>query len=741
MTLSAIIVIAQSKKFSFTFDFAPGFVMKISATFIVGIFAQIGIASAQPPQDLSSKITYPEAARSAVIEEHFGRKVSDPYRWLENDAADDHSVAAWIAAQHTVTQNYLAALPGRDLFKRRMMELLDYEQSAAPVKRGDRYFFSLNKGLAEDWSLYVREGVLGEARMLIDPDSLSQHGADTLASWDASDDGRFVAFSMAKTGSTTRSIKVLEVGNGRHLEDTVRQAPYTGVAWAPDGSGFFYSQITDANNQASAQASTAVDAVYFHKLGTPQAEDHLVYSAPKRADQVLRADRVPGGRYLSITSMEETHQGALAVVDLSSQDWAPRTIETGIDARWSVLGSNGEKLILATTNAADRGRIVSLDLADDVPKPVEIVAEASDKAVLNQASLVGGKLLIAYLVDARTEVRRFTLDGKPDGTVTLPGIGTAGGFQGSADDSEVFFVFTSYNAPTSIYRYDTTSHAVAPWMKPKVPIDLDKFTVEQRFYRSKDGTEVPLSLVRRKDVQKAAPTLLHVYNRSGVSQVPIYNPMQLAWVEQGGVLAIANIRGGGDYGRDWYRTGKRENQQNGFDDFIAAAEFLKRTGITTQNGLAIQGEWGGGGLVVGAVTNQRPDLFDVAMPGTGSMDMLRYEKFPGGASWTREYGSPTEERHFRHLIGYSPYHNIRDGKDYPAILATTIDTDARFASAHMFKYSAALQAAELGSKPRLVRIDELSNQAERPLDRIISRHADMWAFAAYWTGLKTHSVK
>jgi prolyl oligopeptidase len=714
--------------------------MRAPAAIAISLFAQISSVSAQPLED-NLKIIYPKTERTDVTEKHFGQTVKDSYRWLENDAPDDRAVSAWIAAQNVVTQDYLDTLPGRDQFKKRMKELLDYDRHTVPQKRGDRYFFNLLKGLANQQALFVREGTFGESRLLIDPNTWSQDGADALGPWTASDDGRHVAFSVQKGGTDWQTIKVLNVETGKELEDEVQWARYSRIAWAPDGSGFFYSRMPAPAQGATKGAVVSNHAVYFHKLGTRQGEDRLIHSTPDRPELLHGADRVTGGRYLSIASTPGTNESALTIIDLTSQDWKPRTLVADMDAAWSVLGSDGSKLILVTTQDAERGRIVSLDLTDPDPKPVEIIPEAPDDAVLDSAGLAGGKLLAGYHIDVKTELRRFTGDGKPDGTIALPGVGSARFMQATPLENEAFFAFTSYDAPVSIYRYDAVSNSVTPWAVPKVTIDLDSIAVEQRFYRSKDGTEVPLFLVRRKDVTTAAPTLLHGYGGFGISQIPIYNPLQLAWVEQGGVLAIANIRGGGEYGRAWHRAGQRENRQNAFDDFIAAAEFLKRTGITSPQGLAIQGE-SGGGLMVGAVTNQRPELFDVALPGVGVMDMLRYDKFTGGALWTSEYGSPAEERHFRNLMTYSPYHTIRQSEDYPAILATTADADDRVVPAHTFKYVASLQAADLGSKPRLVRIETRAGHgAGTPLDKIIAQHADMWAFAAHWTGLKTQPAK
>ncbi|TCR00399.1 prolyl oligopeptidase family serine peptidase [Neorhizobium sp. JUb45] len=685
------------------------------------------------------KITYPPTERIDVTEEHFGRTVVDSYRWLENDAPDDRAVAAWIEAQNAVTRKHLDALPGREHFRKRIAQLLDYDRYTVPRKRGDRYFFNVIKGNENQPSLYVRDGVFGESRVLIDPKTWSEDGADALTDWSVSDDARYVAFGVQEGGTDWRTIKVLDVESGKELGDALDGARFTRLAWAPDGSGFFYSRMPRPAKGSSKGSVVANHAVYFHKLGTGQAEDRLIYSTPDRPELLHGADRVSGGRYLTISSTPGTSESALTVVDLEASDWTPRTVVADMDSAWSVIGNSGSTLILTTTHGAERVRIVSLDLSEENPEPKEIVAEAADGAVLDAVVLAGDTLLASYQIDVNTEIRRFTLDGKPDGTVDLPGVGSARFLEGDA--KEAFFVFTSHDAPIAIYHYDLASKAVTPWAEPKLPIDLDSIHVEQRFYRSKDGTEVPLFLIRRKDVTSAAPTLLYGYGGFGISQIPIYNPIQLAWVEQGGVLAVANIRGGGEYGRAWQRAGQLENKQNSFDDFIAATEFLKRTGITSQDGLAIQGE-SNGGLLVSAVTNQRPELFDVALPGVAVTDMLRYDQFTGGGLWKGEFGSPSEERHFRNLMTYSPYHTIRQGSDYPAILATTADADDRVVPAHTFKYIAALQAADLGEKPRLVRTDTRAGHgAGMPIDKVIAQHADMWAFAAYWTGLKTLPTK
>jgi len=690
---------------------------------------------------LMPDITYPKTLRSDVVEEHFGEKVADPYRWLEGDAHSDARIKAWIAEQNAVTQAYLDTIPGRDVFRKRMTQLLNYARYTPPVRRAGRYFFTLNEGMANQPSLYLRDGADGKNHLLIDPNSWSQDNSDALGEWGVSDDGRYLAYGVQTGGTDWRTIKVLHVDSGKVLDDHVEWGRYTRIVWAPDGSGFFYSRMPKPQTGSTAHVGVANHAIYFHRLGKPQTSDRLIYTNPDMPNLMHIADRVVDGRYLHIFSTPGSGESALTVVDLESADWTPRTVVSNFDAEWLVIGNIGTKLIIITTDEAARRRIVSLDLSEARPKPVEIIPEAPGTMVINDAILAEGKLLVSYLVDARSEIHRFNSDGTPEGEITLPGIGTARNLSGTIDDNEAFFVFTSYDAPSTIYRYDVAANRSTPWVKPDVPIDLSRFTVGQHFYTSKDGTRVPMFVVRRKDVRTAAPTLLYGYGGFGISQMPIYNSLQLSWVEQGGVLAIANIRGGGEYGQSWHRAGKLEKRQNVFDDFIAAGEYLKAQGITSADGLVIQGE-SGGGLLVGAVTNQRPDLFDVALPGVGVMDMLRYHKFTGGILWMGEYGDPAEKKHFRNLLAYSPYHSIREGTDYPAILVTTADADDRVVPAHSFKYAAALQAAKLGPKPRLLRVETRAGHGGgMPLDKLITQHADMWAFAAYWTGLKVSEAE
>ncbi len=682
---------------------------------------------------MMSTIAYPDTKRVDVALEHFGQAIADPYRWLENDVRNDKEVAAWVESQNKVTNAHLNTLLSRDIFKNRLKQLYNYERFSIPVKKGGRYFYLHNFGLQSQPVLYVRDSVDGAGRVLIDPNSWAEDGAIALAEWSASDNGKRVAYAVQDGGTDWRTIRVLDVNTGKVLNDEVKWARFTSIAWTKDGFGFFYTRYPEPKQGIESQASVANHAVYFHAIGTPQAQDRLVYTNPDQPNMLHTLSITEDGRYVAIVSTPISLGNTLTVVDLQSADWKPRKLIDNLDNSWLIAGNMGTKFFLMTTQDAPRSKVVMMDIAAADPAIRDVVPE-QDSVLLN-ASLVGGRLLISYMADVKTEVRRYTLDGKADGMVKLPGIGTAGGFKGDQDDPETFFVFTSFNTPGAIYRYDVASNRLQVWTQPKVAIDLNRIAVEQHFYKSKDGTRVPMFIVRRKDVTATAPTLLYAYGGYGIPMLPDFSPALLGWVEQGGVYAVANIRGGSEYGKAWHEAGRRQNKQNVFDDFIAAGEYLKAEGITPQNGLAIQGA-SNGGLLIGAVVNQRPDLFAAALPGVGVMDMLRFDQFTSGKTWVDEFGSPAREADFRNLLNYSPYHNIQSGKAYPAILATTADTDDRVVPGHTFKYIAALQAADIGDKPHLARIETRAGHgAGKPTDKIIEETADMWAFAAHWTGL------
>lgn len=678
-------------------------------------------------------VAYPKTTRGAVADVYHGTRVADPYRWLEGDPRRDPAVAAWVRAQDGVARSYLATLPGRDAFRRRLRVLYDHARVTAPQRHGGRYFFLRHAAGAGQPALVVREGPDGPDRVLADPNAWSKDGTRALAEWAASDDGARVALAVQDSGTDVRTIRVLDVATGRYLADEVARVRFTTVEWMKDGSGFFYSRFPDPTAGSPPRPGRSGHAVYFHMVGTPQRADRLVYATPAQPHVANVADVTEDGRYLVVYSTTAGGGNALAVVDLAARAWAPRPLITALDAGWSVIGNDGTRFFLTTEQGAPRGKIVTLDLADATPTARDVVAE--QRAVLHSASLLGGRLVVSYLVDANTEVRRYRLDGAPDGVVALPGVGSVGEFRGRATDDEAFFVFSSPNAPPTVYRYAVARNATRVWSAPRVAADFARIVVEQRFYASKDGTRVPMFVVRRRDVRGPAPTILYAYGGYGISVLPTYSPAQVAWVEQGGVFAVANVRGGLEYGKAWYDAGRGRHKQNTFDDVIAAAEYLKAQGIAAPDGLAVRGE-SNGGLLVGAVINQRPDLFAAALPGVGVLDMLRFAHLAGGRLGYADYGDPADAGDFRALLAYSPLHNVRPGRAYPAILVTTADADDRVPPAHSFKYVAALQAADLGARPRLLRVERRAGHGDgRPIDKLIEELADQWAFAARWTGL------
>lgn len=693
------------------------------------------VSTAQAQPDEEKPMTYPETKTVDAVDDHFGVTIEDPYRWLENDIRRDPDVAGWVDTQSKLANRYLAELPGRGVLKERLTALFDHERLTTPEKRGNRYFFTRNSGLDNQSILMVREGVHGADRVVLDPNEWSEDATTALAEWAPSDDGTHVAFAIQESGADWRTIRVLDVESGAVLDDAIAWARFTTIAWTKDGTGFFYARNPEPEKDAPFETLILGHSVYFHELGTPQSADRLVHAPAGDIPLIHTIEATADGRYAVIYSTALTGGNALSVVDLADPDWPVRPVVERFDVTWMLAGNVGTKLYLVTQEGAERGKIVTVDLADERLEFTDLIAEREDE-VLRIASLIGDRLIVSYMVDAKTEVERFTLDGQPDGDVELPGIGSAGAFHGRPGDDESFFVFTSNDAPTSIYRYDIAANTSTVWAEPDVDVDLANIVVEQRFYASKDGTSIPIFIVRRKDVTGPAPTMLYAYGGFAIPMVPYYSPAAMAWIEQGGIYATANIRGGSEYGKAWHDAGKGRFKQNVFDDFIAAGDFLKSEGIASQDGLAIHGE-SNGGLLVGAVVNQRPDLFAAALPGVGVMDMLRFDRFTGGKLWTQEFGDPAVEGDFRNLLSYSPLHNIEPGKAYPAILATTADTDDRVVPGHSFKYVAALQAEDLGSRPRLLRVETRSGHGGgKPTDRMIEEIADMWAFAAHWTGLE-----
>jgi len=687
------------------------------------------------PRGASRDINYPTTDRGPVVEEQFSEKVADPYRWLEADVRTDAKVRAWVDAQAATTDAYLLTLPGREAIRARLTALWNHGRASVPVKRGGLYFHTHNSGLQNQDSLYVRAALDAVPRLLIDPNPWAGDGATTLAEWVPSDDGSKLLYTVQDGGADWRTIKLLDVETGNAMQDEIRWSKIADPVWAKDGSGFFYACFAPPKEGHAYQELNVDHRVYYHRLGTPVRKDRLVFATPDHPDWIHTFERTQDGRWLVVFSAHGILRYEVTVVDLMRADAKPRTLIAGAEHDWKLAGSRGNVLCFVTDKGADRRRIVSIDAVRPQAAIRQIVAE--DRVPLESAVMVGGRLAALYVADAKSEARLFDLDGRPMGQVDLPGIGTASDFKGSADDTEAFFSFASFNRPATVYRFDTRTGEKSAVFAPDAALNPDDYVIEQRFYASKDGTRIPLSLFYRKglDLSRGAPTMLHAYGGFGISRVPDYSPLTLAWVEMGGLYALASIRGGGEYGKAWHDAGRLARKQNVFDDFVAAGEHLISEGLTTRDRLAIRGG-SNGGLLIGAVVNQRPDLFAAALPRVGVLDMLRFDRFTAGQYWVDEYGRPDREADWKWLRAYSPYHNIRSGVDYPAILTITADTDDRVVPGHSFKYAAALQHADIGSKPHLIRIETRAGHgAGKPTDKAISEAVDEIGFMAKWTGL------
>ncbi|MDX1626421.1 MAG: prolyl oligopeptidase family serine peptidase [Wenzhouxiangellaceae bacterium] len=682
------------------------------------------------------ELEIPETRTVEVVDVYHGVEVADPYRWLEEDVRESEAVAEWVAAQNRLTERVLAGLESRDWFAERLAELWNYERYGLPVKRGDRYFYTRNDGLQNQAVLYVRDGLDGEPRVLIDPNQWSEDGTVSLAQWVPGPGGRHLAYGIQDGGSDWRTWRVLDVESGEVLDDGLEWLKFTSVAWDEAGEGFYYSRYPEPEPDAQFQSLNLNQKVFYHRLGEPQADDRLVYERPDQPEWGFFPAVSDDGRYLVITIFHGTdNRYQVAYKDLEAEDAEVVMLIEGFQHDFTFVGNQGTRFLFYSNFEAPKYRVVAIDLEE--PEGREVVVPEREH-VLQGVSHVGGHLVAAYLEDAKSAVRIHSDDGEFVRELELPGIGTAFGFSGESDDPETFFSFSSFNRPATIYGYDVASGERSTWQQPEVGFDPEDFVVEQVFYESADGTRVPMFLARRADLSldRPRPTMLYGYGGFNISLTPSFSVQNLAWMDAGGVFAMANLRGGGEYGREWHQAGTKTNKQNVFDDFIAAAEYLIEESVTETEHLAIYGR-SNGGLLVGATVNQRPELFAAALPAVGVMDMLRFDQFTAGRFWVDDYGSPADPDEFRALYAYSPYHNIRSGADYPAVLVTTADTDDRVVPGHSFKYAAALQAADTGEEPQVIRIETRAGHgAGTPVQMLIDMYADMWGFAADHVGLR-----
>ncbi len=674
----------------------------------------------------------PKARTVDTVTDFFGTRVADPYRWLED--TDSPQTRAWVDSENCVTFGYLARIPERARIRERLTKLWNYERYGLPSREGGLYVFSRNDGLQNQSVTYWQPTLAAEPRVLIDPNALSSDGTVALTAWDVSHDGRYFGYGTAAAGSDWNELHVRVVATGRDLPDTLRWIKFSGLSWTHDNAGFYYSRFPTPTGDAL-RSVVQNQKLYYHRLGTAQAADRLVYERPDHSDWGFNGGVTEDGRYLVISvSLGTDSRNRIYDLDLGSAR-RPRVagrvvrLLDDFDATYGFVGNRGPVFYFFTNLDAPRGRLIAIDTRRADRGHWREILPQTDQ-VLNGVTLIGGRFVAEYLVDAHSRLAVFTAQGRHVADVPLPGLGTVAGVSGRADGPEMFYAFTSFLYPTTIFRYDVATGANTVWKAPRLDFDPGAYETEQVFYHSKDGTRVPMFITHRRGLAKdgANPVLLTAYGGFDISNLPYFSVANAVWLEMGGTLALANIRGGGEYGEAWHQAGMHEFKQNVFDDFIAAAEYLVREGWTRPARLAIAGA-SNGGLLVGAAENQRPDLFGATLPAVGVMDMLRFQKFTIGWAWVTEYGSSDSATQFPYLYRYSPLQNIRPGTRYPPTLITTADHDDRVVPGHSFKYAATLQAAQGDSAPVLIRVETRAGHGGgMPVSKQIELVTDEWAF-------------
>jgi prolyl oligopeptidase len=692
------------------------------------------ILAAIPALADSPKPGYPAARRGDTVDDYHGTKVSDPYRWMED--LDSPETRKWIDAEVKLTGNYLDQLPGRDHARARLTELWDYEKFGLPFKKGRRWFYTHNSGLQNQSVLYTAFSLDVAPRVLLDPNTLSADGTVALAGFDLTENGKLLAYGLAASGSDWVEWHVRDVESGKDLPDVIKWTKFTRAAFAHDGKGFYYSAYDPPKAGEELKAQNKFQKLYFHKLGTTQDKDELVYERKDQPEWGFSGDVSDDGHYLSIGVWKGTaNENLLYIKDLTSPGSKVVELIPTFDSKADLIGNIGTKLYLHVDKGAPRGKIVTIDMADPKHAWKELVPEGP--SVLKAVGFVDDRLFLSYLEDAHSKVVVLDKNGKKLREVQLPGIGSAHGFGGERTDKETFYAFSSYAVPPTVYHYVPSTGETKLWRQPKVKFDPAQFETKQVFFQSKDGTRVPLFLTQKKGLvpNGNTPVFLYGYGGFDISETPEFSVTPLLWVENGGIYADVVLRGGGEYGESWHQAGMKEKKQNVFDDFIGAAEYLIKEKITSPKKLVIHGG-SNGGLLVGAALTQRPELFAAAIPAVGVMDMLRFHKFTIGWAWAEEYGSSDDKSAFQWLYAYSPLHRIKAGVSYPPTLITTADHDDRVFPAHSFKFAAALQAAQAGAAPVLIRIDtKAGHGGGKPTSKRIEEAADRMSFAAKAVGM------
>lgn len=671
---------------------------------------------------------YPETKKVNVVDDYFGTKINDSYRWLENDTSKE--TADWVKAQNALTQNYLSQIPFREDIKKRLTEIWNYEKVSAPFKKGEYYFYYKNNGLQNQSLLYYKKGIAGNDEVFLDPNKLSTDGTVALSGVYFSHDNKYAAYIISKSGSDWNEIFVKEVSTGNLMKDHIKWVKFSGAAW--QGNGFYYSRYDEPKGVSELSNQNQYQKVYYHELGTDQSKDVLVYEDKEHPLRYFGADVSDDERFLYIYASEGTSGSEILIKDLKDQNSKFEILLKGFQYNYGIIDNVGDEVLVLMDKDAPNYKVVSINTKKKEEQNWKTIIPET-KELLEGVTSAGGQLFASYLKNASSKIVQYTYDGKKLKDLDLPGIGTVSLGKSEKNETETFYTFSNFTTPGTVYKLNINTGVSELYTKPNFKISSDDFEAKQVWYTSKDGTKVPMFIVHKKGIKMdgSNPTLLYGYGGFNISLTPSFSVSNMYFLEQGGVYAMVNLRGGGEFGEEWHKAGMLEKKQNVFDDFIAAAEYLIAEKYTSSAHLAISGR-SNGGLLVGACMTQRPDLFKVALPGVGVLDMLRYHKFTIGWGWAVEYGSSEKKDQFDYLIKYSPLHNVKAGTKYPATMITTADHDDRVVPAHSFKFAAELQAKHKGENPILIRIDEKAGHgAGKPTSKVIEEASDVWSFVLY----------
>lgn len=695
---------------------------KLLLVLIIASFAVSGYAQ---------KLVYPEARKERHADEYFGVTVADPYRWMEDDKSEE--IKDWVKKENEVTFAYLDKIPYRDKIRARLNEVWNYPKYTAPNKAGEYYFFYKNDGLQNQSMLYIQKGIDGTPELFLDPNKLSDDGTSSISTTSISKDAKYFVYGVSKAGSDWNEFFVIDIATKTKLSDHLQWVKFSGASWY--GNGFYYNRYDAPEAGKELTSKNESPKVYYHVVGTDQSEDKLIYEDKEHPELSAGIYTSEDQRFLYMSVGKKGENGnELYYKDLSKGDKEFKPIVKGFETDYSVINNIDDEIYLFTNKDAPKNKVIKFSTKDN--SITEVISEKSE--VLSGASISQGRFLVQYMKDASDRIYTYDLNGKLITEVQLPTFGTVSGFNADFSETEIYFAFTSFLYPAVIMKYDIVNNKLSMYRKSEVKFDADKYETKQVFYSSKDGKKIPMFIVHKKGLKLDGnnPTLLYAYGGFNVSLKPTFSTSNIILLENGGVYALANLRGGGEYGEDWHQGGTKLNKQNVFDDFIAAGEYLVTNGYTSSKMLAVEGG-SNGGLLIGAVINQRPDLFRVAFPAVGVMDMLRFQKFTIGWAWVTDYGSSDDnETQFKYLLGYSPYHNIKSGINYPATMVTTSDHDDRVVPAHSFKYAARLQELYKGDNPVLIRIEvNAGHGAGRPTKMVIDAITDKWSFMFYNMGV------